>query len=250
MEIITVTEENIKQEHICCAIANNNDCQVISKKEWLKKRFKEGLVFKKGDVRGKCLIEYVPAENAWNPIEAPDYMYIDCFWVAGQYKGQGNANLLLQECIKDSKQKGKKGLVVLSSPKKKPFLSDPDYLRYKGFLVADQAEPFFTLMYLPFEKDIVIPKFKEQVHHPQIEDQGYVLYYTNQCPFTAKYVPILSEVAKEYQIPFKVIHIQSTEQAQNAPSPVTTFCLFKDGQFVTNEILSPAKLEKMFQQNQ
>lgn len=28
MEIVTVTKENLEQEHICCAISNNNDCQV------------------------------------------------------------------------------------------------------------------------------------------------------------------------------------------------------------------------------
>ena len=27
--------------------------------------------------RGKCFIEYLPAENAWNPIAADGYMYID-----------------------------------------------------------------------------------------------------------------------------------------------------------------------------
>ena len=36
-------------------------------------------------------------------------MYIDCFWIAGQLKGNGYANLLLEECIRDSKEKGKKG---------------------------------------------------------------------------------------------------------------------------------------------
>ena len=109
MEIITLTKENLEKEHICCAISNNNDCQVSSKKTWLRARLEEGLVFKKGDVRGKCFIEYIPAENAWNPVEAPGYMYINCFWVSGQYKGQGNSNLLLEACIKDSKEKGKKG---------------------------------------------------------------------------------------------------------------------------------------------
>lgn len=28
MEIITVTKENLATEHICCAISNNDDCQV------------------------------------------------------------------------------------------------------------------------------------------------------------------------------------------------------------------------------
>ena len=45
MEYIRVTNENIEKEHICCAISNNNDIQVSSKKEWLKERFDDGLVF-------------------------------------------------------------------------------------------------------------------------------------------------------------------------------------------------------------
>lgn len=120
MELAWVTKENLEEEHICCAIANNKDCQVIAKKSWLKDRFDDELVFLKGNMRGKCFIEYIPAEKAWSPIKAPGYMVINCFWVAGEFKGQGNANLLLEACIKDSKAKGKKGLVILSSPKKCP----------------------------------------------------------------------------------------------------------------------------------
>ena len=89
MEYIRVTSENIEREHICCAISNNNDIQVLSKKAWLSERFEEGLVFLKSTERGKCFIEYIPAENAWNPILAEGYMYIDCLWVAGSLKGHG-----------------------------------------------------------------------------------------------------------------------------------------------------------------
>ena len=60
MEYIKVTNENIDKEHICCAISNNNDIQVSSKKEWLKEQFREGLVFLKRAERGKCFIEYLP----------------------------------------------------------------------------------------------------------------------------------------------------------------------------------------------
>ena len=108
MEIITLTKENLEKEHVCCAISNGGDCQVTSKKAWLSDRFDDGLVFKKGNVRGKCFIEYIPAEKAWAPIDAPEYMYIDCLWVAGQYKGQGNGRMLLYECIEDGKRKKKK----------------------------------------------------------------------------------------------------------------------------------------------
>ena len=63
MEYIRVTNENIDEEHICCAISNNNDIQVSSKKTWLKGEFDDGLVFLKSEERGKCFIEYIPAEN-------------------------------------------------------------------------------------------------------------------------------------------------------------------------------------------
>ena len=102
MEYIRVTKENLEKEHICCAIANNNDVQVASKKAWLADRFDEGLVFIKSAERGKCFVEFIPAENAWNPIEAPDYMYIDCLWVSGSFKGHGYSSELLEACIKDS----------------------------------------------------------------------------------------------------------------------------------------------------
>ena len=244
MEFIKVTEENLEREHICCAISNNKDCQVMAKKNWMKEQLKEGLVFLKGNVRGKCFIEYMPAENAWMPIEAEGYMYINCFWISGQFKGKGYANQLLEECIRDSKEKGRKGLCIRASAKKKPFLSEGDYLKYKGFQVADTAEPFFELLYLPF-KEADIPRFKECVKNPQIKEDGYVLYYTHQCPFTAKYVPVLEQAAKEHNISFKSILINSREEAQNMPVASTTYALFLDGKFVTNEILSEKKFLKM-----
>lgn len=245
MEFVKLTRDNIEQEHICCAIANNKDIQVISKKNWLRERLDEGLVFLKGDVRGKCFIEYIPAEYAWAPIEAQDYMYIDCLWVSGKFKGHGYSNLLLDRCVEDSKEKGKKGLVILSSNKKKGFLSDPKYMKYKGFESVDTAKPYFELMRLSFDEDAKKPHFKNTVHEHENLPKGFALYYTNQCPFTAKYVPLLEEMAKERGIATHVVHIQSREEAQNAPTPFTTFSIFYDGQFVTHEILSEKKFEKI-----
>ena len=119
MEYIQVTKDNLEKEHICCAISNNKDIQVSSKKAWLTERFDEGLVFLKSVERGKCFIEYIPAENAWVPIRADGYMYIDCLWVSGAHKGHGYSNDLLGACIQDSREKGKTGLCILSSAKKR-----------------------------------------------------------------------------------------------------------------------------------
>ena len=216
MEYIKVTKENLEKEHICCAISNNKDSQVSSKKAWLADRFEDGLVFLKSVERGKCFIEYIPAENAWNPINADGYMYIDCLWVSGSFKGHGYANDLLNACIEDSKEKGKKGLCILSAAKKKPFLADPKFLAYKGFSVCDEADNGIQLWYLPFLSNAEKPKFKE-------------------C----------AQTALEHSIAFKAIHIESKEDAQNAPTPITTYALFYNGEYLTNEQMNEAKFLKL-----
>lgn len=238
MEYIKITPENLEKEHICCAISNNNDIQVASKKAWLAERLKDGLVFLKSTERGKCFIEYIPAENAWTPIEASGYIHINCFWISGSLKGHGYANDLLSACIADAKAKGKHGVTVISSPKKAPFLSDPKYLAYKGFKVADSAEPNFTLMYLPFDENAPLPKFKNCARRPHINKKGFVVYYTHGCPFTAKYVPIVEKSAKEKGIEFESIFIDSKEKAQNAPCAWTNYAVFFNGNYVSNEILN------------
>ena len=153
------------------------------------------------------------------------------------------------------------------------FSHDPKFLTHKGFCVADISDCGINLMYLPIEPTAQMPKFRECAKHPAIEETGFVLYYTDQCPYTyywvprvqeaAKHpaieetgfvlyytdqcpytyywVPRVQEAAKKYGIPFKAIHITDKESAQNVPAPVTTYALFRDGQFLTQSIQSDKK---------
>ena len=243
MDYIQITKENIDKEHICCAMSGK---QSVMKKEWLKQRFEEGLVFYRSVERGKCFIEYIPAENAWIPIQADGYFYIDCLWVSGSLKGHGYSNELLQACVQDAKKQGRKGLCILSSEgRKREFLSDSKFLAYKGFSVADTSACGINLMYLPMEPDAQPPRFKECAKNPSVAGSGFVLYYTDQCPFTYYWVPRVEEAARTHGLPLKVIHITNKEQAQNAPTPFTTYALFKDGNFLTQSIQSDKKFLKL-----
>ena len=96
-------------------------------------------------------------------------------------------------------------------------------------------------MYLPFDTDTETSNFKGCARHPKVEEEGFVLYYTDQCPFTCYWVPRVVEVAKEHNISLKVIHVTSREAAQNVPAPVTTYALFRDGRFLTQGIQSDKK---------
>lgn len=245
MDFITVTSENLEREHICCAISNNKDCQVTAKKSWLADRFADGLVFRKADARGKCFIEYLPAERAWAPIEAEGYLHINCLWVSGQLAGHGYANELLDFCIEDAKAQSRTGLTILSSKKKAPYLSDPKYLRHRGFQLADAAEPAYELLYLPFDEEAERPRFKAHVKKPRIDAEGLVLYYAFQCPFTAKYVPLVKDIAESRGVPLQTIRFETADEAQAAPTPFTSYSLFYDGALVTHEVQSPKKFEKL-----
>ena len=239
MNYIYITKENIDKEHICCAMSAK---QSLVKKEWMKQRFDEGLVFYRSEERGKCFIEYIPAENAWVPIDADGYLYINCLWIAGAMKGHGYANDLLGACIRDAEAQGKKGLCILCAEgRKREFLADPKFLLYKGFLTADTSDCGITLLYLPLAKDAVPPQFKPCAKHPYTAEAGFVLYYTDQCPFTYYWVPRVEEAARAHGIPLKTVHITTKEAARSLPAPVTTYALFSDGRFVTHAVQSDKK---------
>lgn len=243
MNYIRITKENIDKEHICCAMSGK---QSVAKKEWLKQRFDDGLVFYRSIERGKCFIEYITAENAWVPIEADGYLYIDCLWVSGSMKGYGYSTDLLNECIQDAKTQNKKGVCILCAEgRKREFLSDPKFLTHKGFAVADISDCGINLMYLPLSENAELPKFKACAKHPKVDEHGFILYYTDQCPYTYYWVPRVEETAKEHNIPFKAIHITTKEAAQNVPAPVTTYALFRNGEFVTQSIQSDKKFLAM-----
>ena len=158
MDYIQITKENIDKEHICCAMSGK---QSLAKKEWLKQRFAEGLVFYRSVERGKCFIEYIPAENAWVPITADGWLYINCLWVSGSMKGHGCSNDLLEKCLSDARAQGKKGICILCAEgRKREFLADPKFLSHKGFEVADVSDCGITLMCLPLNADTALPKFR------------------------------------------------------------------------------------------
>jgi len=79
MNFISLTQDNIEKEHLCCAIADKkHQCGVSAKKQWLTDRIAEGHIFRKLDANAKVFIEYAPLEKAWVPIMGDNYMYIYC----------------------------------------------------------------------------------------------------------------------------------------------------------------------------
>ncbi|MBQ6483387.1 MAG: YoaP domain-containing protein [Anaerolineaceae bacterium] len=55
----------------------------------------------------------------------------------------------------------------------------------------------------------------------------------------------MEQTAKEHNIPFRAIHIETKEQAQTAPTPITTYALFCDGVYLTNEQMNDTRFLKL-----
>ena len=55
----------------------------------------------------------------------------------------------------------------------------------------------------------------------------------------------MEKTAEENGILFHAIHIESREDAQNAPTPVTNYALFYDGVYITNEQMNDKKFLKL-----
>lgn len=245
MGFVQLTKRNIETEHICCALgAKQYENAVTEKKKWLTERMDEGLVFYRLDERAKVFIEYLPAEMAWVPIQAPNYMYINCLWVSGRYKNSGYARLLLNHCKEDAIRRGMDGIVHIVGAKNHPYLSEKRFFEHMGFEVVDQAEPYFQLAALKWNEQAVVPSFKKQVKTLS-KEKGISIYYTAQCPFAVGIVEELRIIAENKSVPFHSYKITTKEEAQNSPSIWTTFGLFYNGEFITHEILSPNKFDKL-----
>lgn len=246
MRLLKITETNIENEHICCAISDTKSRGGYQKKkDWLKSEFKNGYTFQKLDVRGKVFIEYVPLENSWLPLQGKNFMVLNCFWVSGKFKNKGNGKRLLHECMKDAGKMN--GIVAISSDKKRPFMSDPQFLKHQGFEIIDAAPPFFKLWGLKTNPKAGFPTIMENAKSGTCPDKkGITAYYSNSCPFTEYYTnQLLRDYAKERKIPLTIHHIKSRKDGHNMPIPWIINSVFYDGKLITLEMKATKHLDKI-----
>ncbi len=250
MRIITIDKTNIDHEHICCAIGNDkqNLNRAHSKKEWMKGEFDNGLVFKRLDQRGKVFIEYSPIEKTWKPIIGKNHMVINCLWVSGQFKGKGFSTQLLDACIADARHQEKDGIVVVSSTKIKPFLTDKKFYVKHHFELIDKAPPYFELLVLRLNDNGENPRFSDHVKDGTCTyKEGFSFIYSNQCPFMDEYVALLKEITQKNGIPSHIHKLSSFKEAQEMGSPFGTLGIYFNGEFQTHELMSEKKFEKFIE---
>jgi ribosomal protein S18 acetylase RimI-like enzyme len=241
---INLDLKNIDEEHICCAIGDPKHQEgVDKKKEWIKKKLKDGHVFRRLDARGKTFIEYEPLDTAWVPVSGKNFEYIYCLWVAGSFKDKGIGRELLEYAIDDAKKQKRNGICTLVSKKKKPFLGEKKFFEHFGFEVVDSIGDY-ELMALQFKKG-ESPKFNDKARTMKIKEKDFTIYYSNECPYVEYEVKELSDFAKSKKIKLNFVKIDTLKKAKDAPCVFNNWANFYKGEFVSNTILNANALQKL-----
>ncbi|MCX6272747.1 MAG: GNAT family N-acetyltransferase [Bacteroidetes bacterium] len=213
MEIIDLMPE-YEKTYFCCLEEWSDDMKDAGdhKACWYGKMKEQGLRVKmarneEGNIVG--MIQYVPVEKSF--AEGNDLHVVLCIWVHGHKQGVGNfqkkgiGSELLQAAEEDSRQMGKKGLVVWGLVL--PFFMRASWFKKHGYKVVDK-DGMQRLLWKPFTPDAVPPVFIKQKKKPEKIDGkvAVTLFINGWCPA----MNIAFERTKRAVEEFKD-HIQLTE---------------------------------------
>jgi len=244
MKFINLTPENVNEHGFFC-VKNVKSEEFKKKKDWYSRAYSEGLRIKiMVNEAGKQIgyIEFVPAENAWRPIHAPGFMFIQClFMYSNKDKNIGNGSLLIKACEEEAKKLNLKGVCTMTS--KGTFIADKRLFEKNGFTQVDKLERF-ELMTKKFNSKFVDPKLIDWTKERE-KYQGWHLLYADQCPWHSKSVSALQEVAKEFKINLNIRKLTSSTEAKTAPSGFGTFSLLHDGKLLEDHYLSSTRFKNI-----
>jgi len=242
MNIIDVNKENVSEKGFFCYMSKRKSEGYQRKLKWLNDRFDEGMKIKLLDLKqgGRGFIEYIPGEFAWRAVNAKQYMFIHCIWVAGKSKGKGYSTLLLNKCMKDAEKYRMKGVAVVTS--EETWLVGENFFLRQGFEPVDEHPPFALLV----KKFNVYPSpsfsgdFEERL---SAYGKGFTIIRSDQCPYIDAAVRAALDASNELGIIAKVIELRTCEDVRrSSPSPYGVFGVVYDGKLVSYHSIAKKEL--------
>ncbi len=240
MKLVNVTSHNMEAfDH--CLIKNKKHPGYKAKSDWMKKRFKEGLIVKrvlndKNEVMG--FIEYIPIDKAWRAVKGSGYLFIHCiFTYPKKYQGKGVADLLINDAIKVSKKQNLNGVAVMTS--KGSFMADQRVFEKCGFKLCSKEGNDQLLVYKN-KKRAIDPMFFD-FKKEQKKCVGIHVFYSDQCPALATPVSEIIEECERADLKVKFHSIQSCKEAQKTPFLSGTFGIVCDGKVYAERVVSKTR---------
>jgi hypothetical protein len=250
IQIINLTPENIADYGVCGYKDVEKHVELRKKIEWFKKYYPKGLRIKiifstQGGYQG--MLEYIPGKYAHRPVDADGYMFIHCMFVGfrNEFKGKGYGSSLIEECVKEAKEKKMLGVAVVT--RKGSFMVHNDIFLTKGFTVVDNANPDFNLLVKKFDSGAKNPRFKPtMINNLKRYTKGLTVMRSAQCPYTEKNVNAIIETAKKkFKLKTGLIDLEDAYAVQNNPCAFGSFCIIHDGEIISHHPISNTRFENI-----
>jgi len=86
---------------------------------------------------------------------------VHCIFVGfkNEFKGQGYATQLLQNCSEEARREQMGGVAVVT--RKGSFIVQREIFIKNGFVAVDKAEPDFELLAIKFDQAVTNPSFRQ-----------------------------------------------------------------------------------------
>ena len=247
MKLVEVTPENVQKESFYC-IKDIKRQGYKDKLKWFVKRRKEGLTIKilnNDEDKMMGFIEYVPAENAWRPIDATNYMFIHCIYIySKKQRNKGYGSMLIQDAEAEARSNDMDGICVVTSSG--GWLADKTLFEKNGFKLVESKDRF-ELLSKTWNNGARKPKFFNWALQ-QSQYQGWHLVYADQCPWHEKSAVALLNTALDYGVDLKVSKINNPRQAKKAPSGFGVFNLLHNGKLLDDHYLSQTRFKNILKQ--
>ena len=244
MKIVDVSPENAIKETFFC-IKDTKRQGFTDKLAWFKKRHKEGVrikILKNEEDKMLGFLEYVPADYAWRPLEAPNYMFIHCLYIySKKERSKGLGSMLIEVAEKEAREKGMSGLCVITSTG--GWLADQSIFEKNDFKQIETKDRF-ELMAKIWDDKAAPPQFIDW-HQQQKKYKGWHLTYADQCPWNEKSAEAILNVAMDHGIDLKVSKIKTPAEAKKAPSGFGVFNLLRDGRLLEDHYISHTRFKNI-----
>lgn len=156
-------------------------------------------------------IEYYPIEVTNLELDGRGILAIWCISVREEMRGRGIGSGLIQACLDDARQLGRKGVAVTCWD---PFWMPKAIFERHGFADVGPAGANGRILFKAFEP-VDAPRWieREPAFHPVEGKLALDLYYTVRCPIHWRNVQLVKEIAAEFQPRVEIREYSTDERA-------------------------------------
>ena len=239
-----VTPANVTTEGLFCS-KNQSSEGFQAKQNWFEIQSESGAsirIVRNNQGKQLAFIEFMPGKIAWRPVNADNYLFIQCMFVYSKSdRNQGIGTELIKICEEQAARLGMDGVCTLASDG--AWIHDKRMFLKNGYEVLESKGRY----------ELIVKRFRETAKSPAIIDwekeqskyKGWHLVYANQCPWHAKAAEVLVKVAEEAGIDLQVTVLTKPEQIKTAPSGFGVFSLIRNGKLLEDHYISETRFRSI-----